>query len=380
MKELRVMHVAPHLAQGGAERILHLLATRPTPGVCHSLMLMGDEVFFDSSEIEVSTLGFDFSRRARSMANLAPAILTLRKHVEATSPDLVVGWLYYGAFLTTTLARSVPTVWSIHNTTMPPFLANPTLHVVDRILARRSARKPRNVIYCANSARREHERRGYASNRNVVVANGVDINRFCPDPRQRQKARHTLGLRSDEIAVTLCCRYDPQKNITVALDVFARFCQTATNAILLLVGRGMTAENAELAALVGERRLERRCRYVGPLADTMPLMRASDVVLLASGFGEAMPIVLLEALASGTPIAATRIGDVEELCVPNEALADPGDTEGLLAALRFAAAGAHDERWQDAFERVRRDFTLEQCITGYDAVFRASVRALGVED
>lgn len=374
MSDLKILHVAPNLAQGGAERVLHLLLTSRRDGLSHALMLMADDVFFNIDGVEKTALGFNLANQPQSMIRLLPAMRSLRHHVAATKPDVVVGWLYYGAFLTLSLARSsVPIVWSIHNTSFPPIAAKPVLYAIDRVLAAASRNLPDRIIYCAATARSVHVARSYYNAEGVVVHNGVDTTDFVADASSRRHQRNSLGLTEDHVAVALCCRFDEQKNIPMALDAFARFAAETPGAVLLLVGRGMDRMNVVLAALIASRQLTHRCHLLGPVRDVATFMRGADVVMLASSYGEAMPMVLLEALATQTPIAATRIGDIAQLPVPSQALAEAGDVAGLATSLRFSYDTRHSAAWQVAFDAVRRDFTLAQTVDGYAAVFRGLV-------
>jgi glycosyltransferase involved in cell wall biosynthesis len=120
--------------------------------------------------------------------------------------------------------------------------------------------------------------------------------------------------------------------------------------------------------MIAARGLDEAVLTLGTVADMPGLLDAADAALLGSRYGEAMPMALLEALAMGKPIAATRIGDVERLPCPAEALAAPGDPRSLASALAFAHAG--DPRWGDAFAKARAQFGLGTMLHAYEALYR----------
>lgn len=368
MAGLKILHVAPHLRQGGAERLLFELASHPSDEVSHHVALMQNEVFFDRSDLQVEDLGFDLQRRFGSLTHLPAARRKLQALVERLKPDIVQGWLYYGALLSLAVGGRARIVWSIHNTTFPRFLANPHLHLVDRVLAARSRQAADAIAYCAASARAFHEMRGYAPDRGLVIDNGVDLTLFRPDATRRMMRRAGLGLASDAFAVLLSARNDPQKDLPNCLDAFALFQRDVPQARLLLAGRGMDDTAPVLRSMIAARGLESAVMPLGAIADMPCLLDATDAVLLGSRYGEAMPMALLEALAMDKPFAATRVGDIGRLPCPPEALAPPADPRSLAAALTFARAG--DPSWTASFAEARARYGLDVMVRAYAALYR----------
>jgi glycosyltransferase involved in cell wall biosynthesis len=106
---------------------------------------------------------------------------------------------------------------------------------------------------------------------------------------------------------------------------------------LLLVGDGVMRDSLEaLAARLG---IDGTTSFAGAQTDTLSSYRSMDVLVLPS-YEEGFPMVLLEALACGVPVIATRVGDVPRLVEPGDTgwLLEPGDVSGLAAALREARA------------------------------------------
>lgn len=375
MSALTVLHVAPHLSQGGAERLLYELARQDTGGTTHHIALMQDEVFFPRSGLGIHDLGLDLRHRWQALRRLPQSVARLRGLISELRPDVIQGWLYYGALLTLAAPDALPRIWGIHNTTFPPIAANPLLHGVDRGLARMS-RRAGAIVYCAQSARSFHERRGYAPERGIVIDNGVDTELFRADSARRQRTRAALGLTETTCVVLLSARHDPQKDIPNCLAAFARFRGRRPDAVLLLAGRGMEAGNAALNRSIAALGLGEAVQRLGSVQDMAALMDAADVVMLGSRYGEAMPMVLLEALVMGKPIAATRIGDVERLPCPREALAPAADPATLAEALAFAAR--HDAIWTECFARARERYCIRAMFEAYAALYRSLASGKGL--
>lgn len=368
MSGLKILHVAPHLRQGGAERLLFELATHPSDGTTHHVALMQDEVFFDRASLHIEDLGFDLTSQVGALLHLPAARRRLHALIDRLKPDIVQGWLYYGSFLSSIVGARTRLVWSIHNTTFPHLFANPLLHLVDRVLATRSRNRPDAIVYCAASARVFHEARGYAPERGRVIDNGVDIALFRPDPARRAARRAALALPDDAFTVLLSARNDPQKDLPNCLDAFALFRRETPEARLLLAGRGMDDSDVALRAMIAARDLGPAVFLLGAVADMPGLLDAADAVLLGSRYGEAMPMALLEALVMGKPIAATRVGDIGRLPCPGEALVPPGNPRLLASALRFAHA--EDPRWTVSFAEARARYGLDTMVRSYEALYR----------
>lgn len=142
----------------------------------------------------------------------------------------------------------------------------------------------------------------------VLVQNGVDTELFSPG--DRGAARRALGVETDGRLVLVVGHLIPRKDPLLALEAFAACGAPETH--LVFVGRGPLAEL--LAARMGELGLSGRVTLAGerPPEELVTWYRAADVLLLTSR-REGRPNVVLEALATGTPVLATAAGGTGEL-------------------------------------------------------------------
>src|SRR4051812_25066441 len=193
----------------------------------------------------------------------------------------------------------------------------------------------------------------------LVVSWGVPQDRVTvlpnPAPRPDEAAAVELG---DRPAVVFAGRLTAAKDLGVLLRALAE----VPEATLTVVGDG--AERSSLQALAAELRLGQRVRFLGPRPrpEVLGLMAAADAVVLSSAW-ENFPHGLVEALAMGTPVVATRVGGVPEIVEEgaNGLLVGAGDPHAFAAALsrllddselrarlRAAAAGSVARFEQDA--------------------------------
>ncbi|MEZ6013713.1 MAG: glycosyltransferase [Planctomycetota bacterium] len=168
----------------------------------------------------------------------------------------------------------------------------------------------------------------------VLVPNGVDTELFRPG--DRGAARRELGLQVDCPWVIVVGHLIPRKDPLLALEVFHR--GAPDGARLAFVGRGPLAE--ALASRADALGLSGRVHFAGerPPEELGRWYRAADALLLTSA-REGRPNVVLEALATGTPVLATAAGGTGEVLSDPRWLAegrDPALLGAMLAALLAA--------------------------------------------
>jgi glycosyltransferase involved in cell wall biosynthesis len=116
-----------------------------------------------------------------------------------------------------------------------------------------------------------------------------------------------------------------------------------------------------------------RICWHGPVPDASTLFTAFDGLVLSSRT-EGIPIVLLEAMAAGTPIVASKVGGVPDMLSDSEALLVPPEDSAALAAaldaLRADPAGAA-ARAAAARVRLEREFALAPWLRRYEALYQS---------
>lgn len=165
-----------------------------------------------------------------------------------------------------------------------------------------------------------------------VIPNGVDTAHFRPDPARRARMRQGLGL-AEEFAWLAVGRLMWKKDYPAMLRALAQ----QQGGTLFIAGAG--PQEAELRALA--RNLKVDARFLGPREDVAELMNACDGLLLSSQV-EGLPVVLLEAAASGLPCVATGVGGVREAVEDGRTGYVVPPTEFAAAMARMASLGAEE--------------------------------------
>jgi glycosyltransferase involved in cell wall biosynthesis len=196
-----------------------------------------------------------------------------------------------------------------------------------------------------------------------VIPNGVDTGRFRPDPERRGIARAALGL-GGEFVWLAAGRLMWKKNYSLLLRAMER----QSRAALLIAGAGPDEDALRATAPAN-------ARFLGARTDLPELMNAADAFVLSSDV-EGLPMVLLEAGASGLPCVATRVGGVAEAMLDGHTgyLVPPGDADALGAAMTRMASLTAAERaamGHEARAYALARFDLAAVVEQWEHLYRA---------
>jgi len=172
----------------------------------------------------------------------------------------------------------------------------------------------------------------------TVVHNGIDLDYFSPATEASPSLPADLGLSESaplggHRVVTLLAALRDFKGITHAVRAWPDVLARVPEARLLLVGSG--SEEASLRAQVADLGLTESVVFAGMRSDIPEILRASEVVLLPSIYGENLPTVLMEAGGCGRPVVASDVGGISDIVADRETglLVRPGDAAGIADAV-----------------------------------------------
>lgn len=184
---------------------------------------------------------------------------------------------------------------------------------------------------------------GIAADRILKLPNAVDIDLFAPAaPGERRTRRESFGLSAAGPLLVHAGRLEAVKRQELIIDAVDALRAKHPTVQLAIAGFG-SLEHL-LRAQVERLGLTRHVRFTGPLAGPRlaELYRAADLFVLASQ-AEGVPMVVLEAFATGLPVVSTAVGGVPELITPDRGLLVPQNaTSAQLAA---ALGRALESRW-----------------------------------
>jgi glycosyltransferase involved in cell wall biosynthesis len=270
---------------------------------------LADELAARGHEVERAVLDARAGGKARYLGLGRRAFAAARRF----RPDVVYAHFLVPSGLLAALASRAPLVVTAHGRDVRNVGAIPGVGAATRFVVRRAAA----VVAVSDYLRRELEAKvPEARGKTEVVSSGVDLERFRVEPAPNGDAPRFLCLGS----------LTERKNVVRLARAFGRLGEGS----LTFVGDGPL--RAELEGLPG-------VEVAGAVPyDEVPARIAAARVVCQPSLIEPFGQALLEAMACGRPVVATRIGGPPEFVPPDAGvLVDPTDEEALMRALRAAA-------------------------------------------
>lgn len=202
--------------------------------------------------------------------------------------------------------------------------------------------------------------------RHTVVPNGIVLP-TVPDERDRRWARDELGVAEGDFAVGIVARLSAQKSHDVLMRAFASLASADARARLVVIGGG--EREGELRSLAVALGIDDRTFFTGVRRDARQLLPGLDVSCLSS-VHEGVPLTMIESMAAGLPVVATRCGALPDLIVDDENgyLVPVGDVDALAQRL-LELAQDRDLRirlGKQGRARVEEGYRIEQTARGYE--------------
>lgn len=317
-------------------------------------------------------------RILRSVAPFWKAIVELRKHILELGPDVVHANTVRSGIAATvaTIGTAIPVIWHVHDI-LPK-------HVVSSAIRRFAYLSTRtHIVAVSHAAAKEFCGAIDFAGRARTIHNGTDLGKFPMKGGAPSAFRKQFGISNDAFLVCAVGQICARKGLRELVGAFKRIQQRAPRMHLAIVGRAVFRhEDRYLESLV-EAAADSGCRerihFTGEVRDVSPVLRAADLLVLNSR-QEPFGLVLIEAMASGTPVLATRVGGIPEIVTDSESgwLVEPGDTARLAAKLlelylnpgileQAGHAGRtitcpqfSMERFQRSLSRLYSEFNLQQ--------------------
>jgi sugar transferase (PEP-CTERM/EpsH1 system associated) len=215
------------------------------------------------------------------------------------------------------------------------------------------------------------KRTGFPGRKIEVIHNGVDTQRFCPQPAARVRVRHRLGVAPEEFCIGAVARLEPVKDLLTLLRATAELPGDCKNWRLVVAGAG--SEMARLQQFSNNHAsLHGRVNFIGEIQDVPEMLNALDCYVLPS-LSEGISNSLLEAMATGLPVIASATGGNPEVVVDSESgmLFPVGDFVGLAERLKMLREQSElrIRLGHYAVRRVMEHFSLESMIRKYEGLY-----------
>lgn len=227
----------------------------------------------------------------------------------------------------------------------------------------------RLAVCCAYSVRQAYASAfGLPDDMLPVIPNGVDLTRFTPSSRRRERARSALGIPAQAPVILISARYAGMKNIPLFIRTAALLLENRPDAWFVMCGAGMTEDNGDLQNLLDHHvpeDLHHRFLRIGIRNAMENVYPVADLAVLTSSYGEASPLSLMEAMACGVVPVTTDVGD-SALIVGDDRLVGPQEAQPL--AEQWDEAIADGDALRHYVLKRREDLDCTACYRRYGEI------------
>jgi glycosyltransferase involved in cell wall biosynthesis len=377
--KVRLLNVVPTLMCGGTENQFMALARSLHPNrfdvefAC--LRRWGGFVReIDRRGIPLREYGISSFFSAHALAQQA----RLARHASARQVDIVHTYSFYGnvfGILPARYARVPAVVASIRD-------CGAYLTAMQQRVQRHICRLADRILVNADAVRQWLVGQGFNTGKITVIRNGVDLSRFEQRP-DAGRLRKELGVASGAPLIAVISRLNRLKGIEHFLEAAAIVGTRFPDARFLVAGDTNPNDRPYLAVLTGlaERLgITDRVIFTGLRTDVPDLLAAATVSVLPS-LNEALSNVLLESMAAGAPVVATRVGGTEEAVDDgaNGLLVPPSNPAALAIAIgRLLEDPRLAERISRAGQQTIRDrFSMDRMVDATERVYHSLLERRG---
>jgi glycosyltransferase involved in cell wall biosynthesis len=347
----RVLHLVNGEHFSGAERVQVLLAKQlrksgyPVDLVCLKPGRLPSQFDVDGSRLHLAPM------RHRFDLGVVRAVSDLVR--EDGSYRLLHAHTPRAALIASLVSKRVELPWVYH--VHSPAARDSSRRLrnwFNNAIERYSLRSCSHQVTVSNTLRNELIRQGWPEEKVTCVPNGVPA---LPMTQRRPASDGYFTL-------AMVALFRPRKGIEVLLDAMAKLKRNGRQIKLRCVGPFETPQyRAAIGKQINRLGLQDAVETIGFVSDVATQLQCVDALVLPSLYGEGMPMVVLEAMASGVPVIATRVeGTPEAIAHDREGLlAEPGDSRDLANQIERLASGQID--WDAmsnaALQRHRHDFS-----------------------
>ena len=388
---IRVLRVIARLNMGGpAIHVSNLAAGLETRGY-HTTLVAGslargeDSMAFLAERLGVAVVSVPEMEREISLLHDSRSILRIAALIRRERPHILhthtakAGAVARAAALLAGDARPPVVLHTFHGHVLKGYFdAGRTafFRQVERTLARTSDA----LVAVSPEVRDDLVGLGVAPREKfAVIRLGIPLEERLGDPTADIDFRRQYGIGPDSFVVGWVGRMTGVKDTGAALEIVRATRERGVDAVVCMVGDGPDRERLE--QLAHDLGIARSSFFVGYQPDVAGLYRLFDAFLLPS-VNEGTPVSAIEALASGTPVVANRVGGVPDVVRDgvDGFLVEPGDVEG--AATGLATLAAHPELRRklgnSGRERVLERYSVARLVDDVDRLYRAMLEAKGV--
>jgi glycosyltransferase involved in cell wall biosynthesis len=385
---VRVLRVIARLNMGGpAIHVSSLAAGLETRGY-HTTLVAGslargeDSMAFLAERLGVSVVSVPEIQREISLLGDARSILRIAAIIRSERPHILhthtakAGAVARAAALVAGRARPPVVLHTFHGHVLKGYF-DPARTAFFRRVEQTLARTSDALVAVSPEVRDELVGLGVAPREKfAVIRLGIPLEERLHDPTAGMDFRRLYGIGNGAFVVGWVGRMTGVKDTSAVLEIVRAARERGVDAVACMVGDGPDRERLE--QLAHELGIARACYFVGYQPEVAGFFKLFDAFLLPS-VNEGTPVGAIEALASGTPVVATRVGGVPDVVRDgvDGFLFRPGDVDAAAAGLETLAADPPLRRrlGEAGRARVLERYSVARLVDDVDRLYRALLEA-----
>lgn len=297
-----VLHVVPSFGLGGMEKVICSIMRQTTEKYQHTLLaLNGVEDALQWLPVRITSIPFQ-----KSVHNFV-FLKELYHALQNTQTDFLMtyNWGATDAIWLGRLAGIKKIVHSEHGFNIDEAQFTSKKRDIIRFFLYHIASK---IVVVSQSLKTMMQTKYYLSNSKLAfIPNGLNLHHYYINEENRGKFRKDMKLNTTDFVLGFLGRLDPVKNLDLMLEIFEFCLQKDSDFKFLFIGDG--PERTRLEQRCYQKNIQNYVIFVGKKDNIVPYLSCVDMLLLTS-FREQMPMSILESMAMGIPVLATKVGDI----------------------------------------------------------------------
>ena len=360
---MRILHLISSSGLFGAERVMLVLCKaltkksfHPIVGVIKNKKNPHTEIGDEAESSGLSTVIFPCNGQFD-----LKLIFKIRKFIKKHKIDIVHSHGYKSnLFGLLASYRMVSTITTNHN-----WLTNHWRLKIYCLLDSIWMRKFDQIVAVSEKIKEEMLNKKIPGNKISVIDNGIDLDRF-QEISSADSIKKEFAIAEEDIVIGSIGNLGYEKGQVYLLQAAKEIIAKNDKVKFLIVGDGILRKELENKAI--EYGLTNHIIFTGIRKDIPQLLSLMNIFVLPS-IREGLPMVLLEALASRTPVIATKVGAVPKLISNNLTgiLIDPGDISAIALAIDALIKNADKAKRlaENGYKRVEKEFSSEAMCDRY---------------
>lgn len=359
---INIIISTPTLITGGAENMVARLATNISQSEANVTVISYGKADIGTLEEKITNAGIPLLFLCEGKKNIIKRCLNTWKSLSKNKPDIIhshigatlyaIPWVFF---------HKCKLVHTVH--TKPNFEFSRKVRFVFRLLIKMN--KLCIVAVSKENQKIAQEYYGFGDDKVKYVNNPVETNRYY-----KRKNR-----TDNNIVFINVSRQDVNKNQILALKAMSLIVEQIPNSKLVLVGNGN--QHKILKEETKKLGIENNVYFAGEVSNVEKYLAEADIYISTS-HREALPLSMLEAMASELPIISTNVGGIPDIVIDNGILIEDDNLEQLVDAMLVLANNRiQREEFGKRSKEIVKNFDAEKCADNYLKIYKESVGKRG---